>query len=432
MSKKEIIIVSVLIVITSSRFLFFRPTPPPYLDIIGNDIVLQAKVVDEPDLRFNSKHLNVELINKDVNILVIVRREKDVSYGDIIEVKGVLEEPENFTTESGKEFNYKKYLSNKNIYFIIKNAEVEILSNNNGNLLKSKLYKIRNYFIENINKVIPMPESDLANGLILGVRGGFDYDLRDDFIETGTIHIVALSGYNVSIIAEWVMKIFTLIFSQSVSIIFGILIIFLFVLMTGASATAVRAGIMATIMLLGRMTGRNYMAGRALVITALLMIAYDPLVLVDMSFQLSFIATGGVLFLTPKIMKWFNFVPLRFGFREMLASTVSATISVLPIILYLTGVLSLVSIPANILILLFIPIAMLFIFITGILGFIFPIASIIFGYISYTILHYILFIIEFFGALSFASTTIQSFPLILTIIIYTILLWWIFKKEKVY
>lgn len=200
--------------------------------------------------------------------------------------------------------------------------------------------------------------------------------------------------------------------------------------MTGASSTAIRAGIMATIMLLGKMTGRKYDAGRALVIAALLMIAYDPRVLVDMSFQLSFIATGGVLFVTAKVLNWFKFLPLRFGIRENMATTVAATIAVLPILLYLTGIFSIVSIPANILILLFIPAAMLLIFITGMIGFISPLLSIAFGYVSYLLLLYILSVIHFFGTLSFASMTIQSFPLLLTIIIYAFLLWWVFGNEK--
>ena len=200
--------------------------------------------------------------------------------------------------------------------------------------------------------------------------------------------------------------------------------------MTGASATAIRAGIMATIMLFGRMTGRNYLAGRALIVTGLLMVAYDPRVLVDMSFQLSFIATGGVLFITPKVMNLFRFLPMRFKIRETMACTMAATIAVLPILLYLTGILSLVSLIANILILLFIPTAMLFIFITGISGFISPLLAIPFGFISYLILLYILSVIHFFCSLSFASVSIQSFPLILTILIYIFLLWWVFRKPS--
>ncbi len=428
MSKKEFIIISILISIACVRFFFFIPEPPNYDKAIGREVTLEGEVIDDPDIRLNNQHLNIKLKDKDVTIMTIVSRSENVSYGDEVVVEGVLEEPENFITQSGKEFNYKRYLANQDIYFVIKNANLKIISNGNGNKIKSFLYKLRGYFIKNINSIIPMPESDLANGLILGARGGFDNDMKNEFISTGTIHIVALSGYNVSIVAEGVMKTFSLIFSQIISIIFGMIIILLFIIMTGASATAVRAGIMATIMLLGRMTGRNYMAGRALIIAGLLMIAYDPRVLIDMSFQLSFIATGGVLFLTPKVMHWFKFLPMRFGIREMMATTIAATIAVLPILLYLTGVLSLVSIPANILILLFIPTVMLFIFITGVFGFVSPLLSIPFGFISYLILLYILSVIHFLGSLSFASVTIQSFPLLLTILLYIFLLWWMFKK----
>jgi competence protein ComEC len=429
MSKKEIMIIAVLVIIACARFFFFMPMVPSYGEVIGKSVLIEGIVNDNPDIRLKNQHLNIKLKDKDINILVIVGREIEVSYGDIVKVSGVLEEPENFTTNSGKEFNYKRYLANQDIYFLIKNADIEIISSGNGNKVKSLLYKIRSAFMKNINKVISMPESDLANGLVLGARGGFDEDTRNDFIETGTIHIVALSGYNVSIVAENIMKAFSLILSEVIAIIFGIIVILLFIIMTGASATAIRAGIMATIMLLGRMTGRNYLAGRALIIAGLLMITYDPRVLSDMSFQLSFIATGGVLYVTPKVLNWFKFLPMRFGFREMVASTMAATISVLPILLYLTGILSLVSIPANILILLFIPIAMFFIFLTGIVGFISSLLSVPFGYISHLILSYILAVIHSLGTLPFASITIQSFPLALTILVYIFLLWWVFKKH---
>lgn len=430
MSKKEIIIVLILLTIAIVRFLFFIPNSPDYNSALGKSVKIKGIVVEDPDIRLKTKHLKVKIIEKDVNILVFAGRDSEVVYGDLIEVIGILEKPENFITSSGKEFNYKRYLSNQDIYFLIKNPSINIISSGHGLKIKSFLYKIRNSFIKNINNVIPMPESDLANGLILGARGGFDEDMKNDFIETGTIHIVALSGYNVSIIAENIMKIFSLVLSQTLAIILGIFTIVLFIIMTGASSTAIRAGIMATILLLGRMTGRKYLAGRALVIAGLLMVSYDPRVLLDMSFQLSFIATAGVLFVTPKIFGWFKFVPIRFGIREMIASTVAATISVLPILLYMTGIFSLVSLPTNILILLFLPIAMLFSFITGITGFISILLSSFFGYISYLILLYIISTIKFFGSLSFSSFTIQSFPLLVTIVIYVFLFVWIFNKNK--
>ena len=429
MSKKEILIVCILLIVAIVRFFFFIPKSPDYSKVVGKSVELIGVVSEDPDIRLKNKHLNIKLENIDANILVFVGREEEINYGDKVKVKGVLEEPENFTTNSGKEFNYKRYLANKDIYYLIKNADIEILSNRNGSIIKTWLYKLRASFMENINRVIPMPESDLANGLILGARGGFDEDTKQEFVDTGTIHIIALSGYNVSIVANNVMKMFGLIFSQTLSITLGFIVILLFIIMTGASATAVRAGIMASIMLLGRMTDRKYVAGRALVVAGLVMVAYDARVLVDMSFQLSFIATGGVLFVTPKVINWFRFLPLRYGVREMVASTVAATISVLPILLYLTGVLSFVSLPANFLILLIIPMGMLFIFITGIIGFILPAVAIIFGYITYLILLYMLSVIHFFGSLPFASLSIQRFPLVITILLYIFLVWWVFKKD---
>lgn len=430
MSKRDIIIIFILVIVALVRFLFFTPPKPPLDNFVGQEVTFSGIIMKDPDVRLRSKYLTVKIDNNNVSILVMVGRESEIYYGDEVRINGVLKEPENFTTTSGKEFNYKRYLANQDIYFLIKNPKVEIISHGNGSKVKSFLYKIKNVFIKNINKVIGMPESDLASGLLLGARGGFDEETKEDLIETGTIHIVALSGYNVSLVAEGVMKTFNYIFSQTVSIILGVIVVLFFIIMTGATSTAIRAGIMATIMLLGRMTGRTYDAGRALVIAGLLMIAQDPRVLVDMSFQLSFIATGGVLFITPKTMKWFKFLPMRFKIREMVATTVAATISVLPLLLYLTGVLSLVSLLANSLILLSIPWAMLFVFITGILGFISIPLSIPFGFISYIILYYILFVIHFFGSLSFASVTIQSFPLSITILIYIFLLWWVFKKES--
>ena len=429
MSKREIFIIFILILIAFVRFLFFIPKAPSYGRVIGKSVEVTGIITDAPDIRLSSQHLIFTPDSVDTDILLTVPRDTDISYGDKLKITGILKEPENFITSAGKEFNYKRYLANQNIYFIIKNPDIEIISQNNGNILKSYLFKLRNSFVKNIGKVILPPESDLASGLILGVRGGFDSDTRDEFISTGTIHIIALSGYNVTIVAEWIMKIFKIFFSQFVSIVFGIIVIILFIMMAGASSTSIRAGIMATIALFARMTGRNYDAGRALFIAALLMIVYDPRVIVDISFELSFLATFGVLFITPKVINWVKFIPMKFGLRELFATTIAATLSVLPILLYSTGILSLVSLPANILILSFIPVTMLFSFLVGIFGFITPILSFPFGFIAHLLLSYILFIIHFFASLSFASIIVPSFSIIFVIIIYMIMAYLVFRKK---
>lgn len=427
-SKREIFVILVLVLIALARFLFFLPKSPSYENVVGKKVSVQGVVVDAPDVRSNNKRVTIKPSNQESNILVITPLSTNISYGDKIEVKGILDTPENFETQSGKEFNYIKYLANKDIYFIIKNGEINIISSGNGSKMISLLYQFRDSFMRNIADVINSPKSDLANGLVLGSRGGFDHNMRNEFINTGTIHIIALSGYNVTIVAEGVIKVLGLFLSPTLSIIFGIIVIILFILLAGASSTAIRAGIMASIALFARITGRKYDAGRGLVVAGLLMIAYDPRVVTDISFQLSFIATFGVLFITPKVIGWVKFIPMRFGLRELVATTLGATIAVLPLLLYSTGVLSIVSIPANILILPFIPLTMLLVFITGMLGLISTILSIPFAYLSQLSLSYILGMIHFFASFPFASLTISHFPLIITLGLYGFIAWWVFKK----
>ncbi|MCC6323241.1 ComEC/Rec2 family competence protein [Candidatus Nomurabacteria bacterium] len=432
MHTREIIICICLIAVACVRYLFFLPAPLPYGAFVNKSVTFVGLVSEYPDIRLNNQRITVTPSGYESNILVIVPKDQYIFYGDEVRVKGILSTPENFITNTGKEFNYERYLHNQDIYFIVDKGDVEIISKNNGSWLIYKLYKLKEVFMKNIGSVISSPNSDLANGLILGARGGFDTETKNEFISTGTIHIIALSGYNVTIVAESVMKMLGTVFSMMLSLWIGILMIILFVLMAGASATAIRAGIMAVIALVARMTGRTYMAGRALVIAGLLMIAYDPRVITDISFQLSFLATIGILFVTPKVIGWVRFAPTQFKIREVIATTISATIMVLPLLLYSTGILSIVSLPANVLILPLIPLTMLASFMTGLFGFVSYSITLPFGFIAHLLLSYILGIIHFFASLPFASVTIKQFPLIGTIILYILIFYWVFRKNHKY
>ena len=430
MTKKEIILIFILVTIGIVRFLFFIPKPPNFENVVGRQVEFVGIVKDNPDRRINNQHLIIYIEEQKSNILVTVSREIDVFYGDKVKIKGELETPESFLTNIGKEFNYKRYLANQNIYYVIQNADIQIISHGNGNVVKSILFKLKNSFTQNIEKVIVSPESNLAGGLLVGERGGFDNKMREKFIETGTIHIVALSGYNISVISDNVIIFFSLFLSSIYSTLLGFVIIILFIIMTGATGTAIRAAIMASILLLAKITGRKYLAGRALVIAALLMLAYDPRIITDMSFELSFLATGGLIFILPKIINWFKFLPTKFKIRETVATTFSATTAVLPLLLYSTGVFSLVSLPVNLLILPVLPITMFFGFLTGFLGYISPVLSMPFAFISKILLSYILIIINFFSAFSLASFSFQSFPIIIAIILYLFMFYWVFSKDK--
>jgi len=434
-SKKNLgILISIFVLMFSVGMFRFdiadTPNPVVFESKVSKNVSLTGKIVDEPNVKENNQQLTLlaKLVQTDTNsamaesvsvkILLSTGLEENYKYGDEISLKGTLKKPENFITDQGKVFDYVNYLRKDGILYVMSYSKIEIVSRGNGNIVKSALFFAKGKFLEKMDFAIPEPENLLIGGLILGERSSFGQEMRQRFIDTGTIHIVALSGYNVTIVAEWIMEIFAFLprnFGFSAGI-FGIL---LFVVMAGGQATAVRAGTMAVLALIARATGRNYDVARALILAGVLMIIFNPFVLVyDVSFQLSFIATIAVIFFAPKVEKYFLWVPESFKLRDVVSVTFAAYIFVLPFVLYKMGNLSLVAFPANVLILPFIPLTMIFGFFTGFAGIISHILATPLGYIAYLLLHWELGVINVLAGVSFASFTIPNFPIILVLVIY--------------
>ncbi len=407
------------------------PAPSVFESKVGQKASFSGEIVDEPSIGENNQKLAIGIFleKEKTKILVTIDLGDDFKYGDEVNFYGKLEKPENFITDQGKDFDYINYLRKDGILYVMSYPTIKIVSRGNGNFLKSALFFVKEKFLEKMNFAIQSPESLLMGGLILGEKSSFDQSLRESFVNTGTIHIVALSGYNVTIVAEWIMKLFVFL-PKNLGIGMGILAILFFILMTGGSSTAIRAGVMAVLVLIARATGRNYDVARALILAGVFMILFNPFVLVyDVSFQLSFIATIAVIFLAPRVEKYFLWVPDFFKLRDIMSVTFSAYVFVLPFILYKMGNLSLVALPANMLILPFIPFTMLFGFMTGFVGLIWHGFSVPFGFISYLFLHYELWVVSFFSNLPFAAFTFPNFPLGLTILIYAYFIYRLFGRS---
>lgn len=438
------VLTSLFIFVCFLGMLRFQAVDKPVLGIsdlqVFQKVYYYGVIVDEPLMAEKNQKLTIKIKQNlpkgnsfgksdGVKVLATVNFGENFKYGDEVKISGKLEIPENFITDQGKNFDYINYLRKDGIQYLMKYPNIEILSRGGGNKIKSGLFAIKNKFLEKIDFAVREPESLLLGGLVLGERSAFSAELREDFIRTGTIHIVALSGYNITIVAEWFMKLFSSL-PQNFGISMGILAVFLFILMTGGSSTAVRAGVMATLALIARATGRNYDVGRGLILAGVIMIIFNPFVLVyDVSFQLSFIATVAVIFLSPRIEKYFTWVTKRFGLRDIVSVTFAAYVFVLPFILYKMGNLSLVALPANILVLPLIPITMIFGFITGLAGIIWSALSLPFGFMSYFLLHYELGVISILSKPSFASFTISSFPLVFTLLIYAYFIYFLFGRN---
>jgi competence protein ComEC len=310
------------------------------------------------------------------------------------------------------------------------NPQIRLIAQGKGNPIMSVLLSIKNSFRESVNLVINEPNASLVNAIIVGERHSVPQDILNMLRTVGIIHIVILSGYAITIIAESVRKFFSR-FGFRTSLILASVSIILFALMTGASAMVARASIMALLAFLSKALSRKHDVVRALALTLFLMVLWNPMILVfDVSFQVSMLAVAGLIFISPIFENKFDKFPDKFGFKNIFISTLSAQVAVLPYLLYVTGSLSLFSVTANILVLPILPMTMLFGLLAGVFGFISSILAFPFSAIAYILTSYELFIAKIFSAIPFSSVVIPM-PFWIVILIYITIIFWVFKTNKV-
>lgn len=408
---------------------------------LGESVSLQGFYVDEASSA-GSQRFVIEEKNTKQKILVSTDMYPEYSFGDLLYIQGKIQSPQNFLTEQGKTFDYVSYLSKDDIFYIIQNADVSFLRHENIYPIRGFLFRMKNSFIENISSAVPGDPGEFLSGVSLGASGNMSKSLKDSFVKTGTIHVVALSGYNISVVAKSVESLFAYFFSFYASLFLGAFSIVLFVLMTGAQSTAIRAGIMALLVVLSKSAGRTYNVTRALFIAGFLMILWNPLILTkDISFQLSFIATMGIIFLTPISDHYLGKKPnekpasnfllkTKRGFRDMLSTTLSAQLAVLPFIVHKMGIFSLLSFPINILILPFIPILMYLGFFISILGFLGSVFVIPFSLLADTLIDIVLFFVNRGAYLPYSYTYVYNFPIYIVLGIYVFIVFFVYKKRE--
>ena len=393
---------------------------------IGQKVMLVGVVSGEPEQKENYARLVLEIENKS-KILIYVQNYPQHKYGDKLKIAGVIKKPENFGTNN---FDWPAYLAKDDIYYEIFYPQTEFISGGNGFWLKEKLFALKAKFLSAIAKVVPEPYSAFLGGITIGARESLPESLQEKFRTTGVAHIVALSGYNITIVAETIMLFFSFL-PQYLAIGGGVVGVILFAIMTGASATVLRASIMALLALTARATGRIYTVSWALFLAGFFMVLQNPKILrFDTSFQLSFLATLGLIYLSPVVKNKISFITDKFNLREIFSATISAQIFVLPLLIYKTGIFSIVGLPVNFLILPFIPLTMFLGFAVGILGMFSALLSSPFAWASYALLQYELFIVDIFAKLPFAAVNISGFSEIFLILSYAAVFIVVFHLRK--
>jgi len=327
----------------------------------------------------------------------------EFEYGEQVEVSGTLIEPPEF-----EGFSYRNYLSLSSVYSIIQNPYIISLKDQDFTF-KGLLFSFKDSFEFQLNKLFPEPSASFEAGLLTGSRKGIPDDLLEAFNITGLTHIIAISGYNISLIIILVSSLFKSS-SRKVKVPFVILFIILFTIFVGASAAVVRASIMGIVSVMALWFGRQSKVINALLISAFVMVLWNPMTLLyDVGFQLSFLATLGLILVGNKIVSFVKFLPEKLGIREACAMTLSAQIFALPIILTNFGRFSLISPVANILIVPFIPFAMFFGFIAAILSAVSFNVGFVFAMPAWLMLQVAIFITKLLAGLPMAAYEVGWF-----------------------
>src|SRR3989338_4713157 len=392
---------------------------------LGETVTVEGLVVDEPDIREGSIRLHVRV--GDTGVLAVVPPHTDVHYGDIVRVKGTLGLPEKFDTTSasdtasaytvGRQFNYPMYLAKDGILYTLSFAQAEKIGEGKKNYLKAAAIWTKQLYLHGLQAVLPEPASGLAGGITVGDKRGVGKQYSDLFITVGLIHIIVLSGYNITIVMNLIGKLLAGR-SRTVQVGASAAIVVFIVLMAGGAPSATRAGAMALLPLIARVTGRMYLALRALGVVAFAMVLWNPLLLAfDPGFQLSVLATLGLVLFSTVFFQWLPWIPQRLALREIAASTLGTQMTVLPLLLYQNGLLSLVALPANLLALVAVPWAMALSVIAAVAGIFFgmPALSAVEGwgtlvaFPAYVLLAYIIGVAKFFAALPFAAVSVSAF-----------------------
>lgn len=290
-------------------------------------------------------------------VLVRLSLDADWNYGDRLRIDGFLEAP-----ADGADFSYADYLARFGIQAVMSFPDVRYVGAGDSNPILTALYAFKASALETIYQMYPDPEASLFAGILLGDETGLSADLKTAYNDTGLRHIIAISGFNITIIAGVLLAAFGRWFGARRGAWLAALGIALYTVLVGADAAVLRAAIMGGLALLARQAGRRQWGLNTLAITAAVMAAFNPLLLWDVGFQLSFAATLGILLYTEPMSSWLRsrlaarFRPdraekLTIGLSEFVVITLAAQITTLPLLLYHFQRLSTVSLLANLLVL---------------------------------------------------------------------------------
>ena len=278
-------------------------------------------------------------------------------YGDRLRISGLLQTPPVLD-----DFDYRDYLAARGVHSLMYRPQVALEAGTRGSGLLRQTYRIKRRLREVIEGILPNPDAGLLSGILLGLSHTLPDNLYEDFRATGLLHIIVISGWNISLVLQAVMVSSGRWLHRWLSLWACLALVLLYTLFVGPSPPVVRAALMGVLFVVGQLIGRRTHAPTSLAAASLFMTAWNPLLLWSVSYQLSFAATLGLIVIEPLISRDVHTATasrsdrgprgegIR-GIRDLLVATVAAQIATLPLLWSHFGQVSIISPLANLLVL---------------------------------------------------------------------------------
>ena len=397
----------------------------------GQKVELVGVVVSDPEpagqgvkLHISARKIKLDGLSEMMSVsgkaLVRLPRFPEYRYGDMLQLTGELETPPSQAADFDPEDYYHDYLARQGIYASMYYPKAEFIEGGHGSAVMGWLASVRNRLSRSLASALPEPQASLSQSLLLGQRTQLPSDLYADFTRSGTAHILAISGSNISIVAGILLSLGIWLFGRrrSLYIILALLGVWLYVMLSGMQPPAVRAAIMASLFLVALHLGRQKSMATALAFAAAVMVGVQPSVLWDVGFQLSFLAMAGLVFLWPPLQTLSRSLVGKALGDGKLASLgnligdsftvgLAAVLATWPLIAYTFGYVSLVSLPATLLALPVLPFIIVIAALSGVLGLFAPPLAAAGGWLAWLFLTYMIKVVEGSAALPLASIDVR-------------------------
>lgn len=338
-------------------------------------------------------------------------------YGDVLKIKGKLEKPAG--QKNFGEFDYELYLARKKIFTYIniwQEKDIQKIGEDDSNFLVSFSLSARDKIKEITKQTLLPPYNYLLIGMLLGEKSFIPPHLKEVFAEAGIMHILAVSGLHVGIIAMALLALLSMLkLPKKLKLFSLILILITYASITGFRPSVLRATIMFVLLIGGKLINRSRNLNISLFFAAFLILLLNPLTLYDAGFLLSFIVTFSIINLSPVLQGLFSKIVV--WIKNPLAVSTAAWIGIFPLSAYFFSKVSIISIISNIFIIPLTGIAVILGFVTFFIGMMSISLAGIIAKINYLVLNLITLIAKSFSSIPFAFIYVAQ-PAVMVIILY--------------